>query len=270
MEKSTLSKKEFNDLREILRNIASFCKKNNINYFLVAGTLLGSVRHKGFIPWDDDIDIGMVRSDYEKFLKLYPSDKNQEYFVQALENDSKYWLSFAKVRKKDTFILEEEVKEKKVNKEIAIDVFPFDTVPDNGYQNFKPIAFLIIQIRDAIFHKNLHIKPSRFITKILKIFPVKFLYWVQKKLMLKYQNKDTNHLICYCTPYKTSKEYIEKSAVLPVKNGEFEGEKFSIMNKPEVYLANIYGADYMQLPPLEKRVTHGILKVDIHKGEQDE
>lgn len=88
----------------ILDEIVRICNDNGIKYFLDYGTLLGAVRHKGYIPWDDDIDIGMLRSDYEKFIKSYPSDKNNKYFVQTLETDPNYWHSYARIRKKNTFM----------------------------------------------------------------------------------------------------------------------------------------------------------------------
>lgn len=85
---------------EILKKIDEVCKKHNINYWLDSGTLLGAVRHQGFIPWDDDIDIGMLREDYEKFLKVAQKDLGDDYFLQTRSTDKNYPLVFAKVRKK--------------------------------------------------------------------------------------------------------------------------------------------------------------------------
>ncbi len=270
---TSISKKDLEDLKatelEILKEVTAFCDKNNLTYFLVGGTLLGSVRHQGFIPWDDDIDIGMLREDYEKFIKLYPKDKNGKYYIQCLENDSNYWLPFAKIRKSNTLMLEADLEGTNLNKEIFIDVFPFDTVPDTGYKKFKWVAFLIINNVEAILAKRLKKKAPRIYSKVLKIFPVKFLYYFEKKLMMKYDKKDYNHLICYCGRYAKEKEYLERDVILPVKKGDFEGLKFNIMNKPDVYLTNLYG-DYMKLPPKEKQETHGILKVNVHKGEHHE
>ncbi len=269
-----ISKKDLQDLKdtelEILKEVADFCDKNNLTYFLIGGTLLGSIRHKGFIPWDDDIDIGMPRNDYEKFIKLYNKDRSKKYFLQCLEYDDNYWLSFAKVRKSNTLMLEETLENTNLNKEIFIDIFPYDTVPDTGYNSFKLLAFFIVNLRDAVHAKALKQKAPRIYSKLLKIFPVKFLYKMEKKLMLKYNNQETNHLICYQVRYATEKGYVSKNAVLPVKKGDFEGLKFNIVNDPDIYLRTLFDDDYMKLPPVEKRETHGILKVDINKGEHHE
>ena len=258
---------------EIVSDVDKFCKENDITYFLIAGSLLGSIRHKGFIPWDDDIDIGMMRSDYEKFIKLYPNNSKNKYYVQSLETDPKYWQSYAKVRKSNTLMIEERVKDLSVNKEIFIDVFPFDKVSDLGYEKVKIRANLIKVIRDTIYLKR-HIKKLyecnfKIFATVLRIFPVKFLYFMQKKMMTYYQNKNTHHCICYIGEYKTRNEYMNIDDFLPVKKGDFENKKFNILNNPHAYLEKIYG-NYMELPPVNKRITHGILKVDFLKGDLDE
>ena len=264
----TLSKEDLQKLHEvqveILKDVDRFCRQNDITYFLIAGTLLGSIRHKGFIPWDDDIDIGMLRADYEKFIELYPSDKTSCYFVQSLEKDPDYWHSYAKVRKRNTLMEETKIQHVNLNKEIFIDVFPFDNVKDGGYDKIKYRANIIKVIRETIYVKRkiITLKDCRikFLSFLFLIFPVKTLYKIQKKLMMKYQNIETKNVACYIGEYQTRNEYMDRDVFLPVKKGEFEGEKFNILNKPEVYLEKIYG-DYMKLPPPSKRVAHGVLSI---------
>ena len=251
---------------EILKDIHNFCQENNIKYFLVAGTLLGSVRHKGFIPWDDDIDIGMMRDDYEKFIKLYPSDKSNKYFVQSLETDSNYWHSYAKVRKKNTLMKEKKIAHLNLNKEIFVDVFPFDNVKDGGYDKVKFRANIIKVIRETIYVKRKIITLSdcriKLLSALFMVFNVKTLYKIQKKLMTWYNNQETMNVACYVGEYETRKEYMEKKIFLPIKECIFEGEKFNTMNNPDGYLKRIYG-NYMELPPVEKRVTHGVLEISL-------
>ena len=266
----TISQEDLKKLHEvqveILKDIDKFCQEHNITYFLIAGTLLGAVRHKGFIPWDDDIDIGMLRSDYEKFIKSYPSDKNNKYFVQTLETDSNYWHSYAKIRKKNTFMNEAKIASLNLNKEIFVDLFPFDNVKDGGYDKIKYRANIIKVIRESIYVKRkiITLRDCRIklLSAIFLIFPVKTLYKFQKKLMMKYDKIETTNVACYIGEYQTRNEYLKKDVFLPVKKQEFEGEMFNAINKPEVYLEQIYG-DYMQLPPKEKRVAHGVLEISL-------
>ena len=274
---TSISKKELEDLKkvelEILIDFANFCDKHNLTYFLVGGTLLGSIRHKGFIPWDDDIDVGMPRSDYEKFLELYSKDTKSKYYVQSLETDSSYWQCYAKVRKSHTLVIESAIKDLNINKEIGIDIFPFDLVSANSYSDVKVRATLIRSIRDTIQVKK-NIKGisdchHKIISLILKIFSIKRLYKTNKKLMTKDNNKDCNILMCFLMDYKIEKEFNEKSIFYPLKEGDFEGYKFKLPNNYDYYLTHVYG-DYMKLPKKEDRVTHGIIKVDINKGEVDE
>lgn len=122
---------------EILKKVDQVCRQYQINYFLIAGTLLGAVRHKGFIPWDDDIDIGMLRSDYEKFIDicLHKQALGKEYYLHCNESDEDYYLPFIKVKKNNTTFAEKCNENIDTHKGIFIDVFPYDNVP-------KPVSFL--------------------------------------------------------------------------------------------------------------------------------
>ncbi len=255
---------------DMLKEIDEFCKKNDITYFLIYGSLLGSIRHKGFIPWDDDLDIGMFREDYEKFIKIFPQTNKSPMYVQCMENDPNYWLSFAKIRKSNTLMLEENNKDLNINSEIFIDVFPFDKAKDGGYKKII-IRANIIRIITSTIHvkrktgKLKNCQHKAFVT-LFRILPVKLLYKIEKKLLMKDYKKDTSHRVCYFTVYPVRTEYMNENIFLPVSRGEFEKEKFNIINKPEEFLKNIYG-DYMKLPPVSKRVNHSIIKVDFNKGE---
>lgn len=132
----TLSK---DDLRKaqllmlkILKEVHRICEKNGIHYFLSDGTLIGAIRHNGFIPWDDDLDIGMLRADYEKFKAAVQTELAEEFIFQSVETDNGCALPFAKVMLKNTKWLEAATKSKKTRKDmqgIYIDVFPYDKIP---------------------------------------------------------------------------------------------------------------------------------------------
>ncbi len=126
---------------EILLEVDRICREYEIPYFLDSGTLLGAVRHKGFIPWDDDIDIGMLRSDYERFLSIANRELGSEYFLQTYRTDGAP-IMFAKVRKKGTTFVEFRLRNIPMEHGLFIDVFPYDFLPQEGdvWQHIKACA----------------------------------------------------------------------------------------------------------------------------------
>lgn len=127
MDKDTLRKVQLT-LLEIAKEVKRVCDENDIKYYLDSGTLLGAVRHSGFIPWDDDFDIGMMREEYDRFCKIAPFALNSNYYLQTWENDEKYAVPFAKVRKKNT-IYRENKANPNLNNGFYVDIFPYDNAP---------------------------------------------------------------------------------------------------------------------------------------------
>ena len=128
-----------NDLRKaqllmlkILKEIHNICVKNNIKYFLSDGTLIGAIRHNGFIPWDDDLDIGMLREDYEKFCSIAQEELPEEFVLQTQKTDKGYGLQFGKVILKNTIWIEKVAKNTKRDYSgLYIDIFPYDKIPED-------------------------------------------------------------------------------------------------------------------------------------------
>ena len=117
---------------EMLKDIDKLCKENDIEYYLISGSALGAVRHKGFIPWDDDLDIGMTDENYFKFLKICEEKLDKDkYFVQTPKTEKNYYLSFAKIRDITTTLVEENNVDIDITYGVYIDVFPFVGVPNN-------------------------------------------------------------------------------------------------------------------------------------------
>ena len=132
-----LQKVEF----DLLRYFIEICEKLNLNYFLVCGSALGAARHEGFIPWDDDMDVGMYREDYNKFMKLAPALLPEGIFLQNYKTDPKYPHVFAKLRNSNTTYIEKSAKDLDINHGIYIDIFPLDGYPENRSEQ-KKLAFL--------------------------------------------------------------------------------------------------------------------------------
>lgn len=252
-----------NEVRKIQLDILSFVdevmKKNGISYWLNAGTLLGCVRHKGYIPWDDDIDICMLRNDYERFAELI-NNENSYYKVLDMHKTDGYYYLFSKVVDTRTHIIEKDLKEIS-EMGIYIDVFPLDYLPSNNRKR-RSIINKVFRLRAIIYYSLLNknqVKKASISTKIKYLFSV---IYGNKKAMRKANN--------YCNRINRMNGYYlsdlvastEKRHFYPASYfddtilGMFEGKMFPIPKNFHEYLSVVYG-DYMKLPPKEKQIlTH--------------
>jgi lipopolysaccharide cholinephosphotransferase len=243
-------------LLEILEYVDSFCEKNSINYFLCGGTALGAVRHKGFIPWDDDIDIMIPRPDYDKFIELMSKDSHTFYKLHSIEIDNSYIYSFAKVCDERT-ILEENVNRPLLG--IAIDIFPIDGFPNNPIQSDKFIKRIkrinhLFQIKlvrtnkSMPLYKRVTLPVLQCILKLCSARKISFYVITQcRKNDFSKSNYIGNIVWGYYNKEKTNKKVFEKSI-----RSLFEGQEFPLMQGYDEYLTNLYG-NYMELPPEGKR-----------------
>lgn len=261
------TKMSLNDIKKIelrmLLEVDRICRLNNICYTLVGGTLLGAVRHKGFIPWDDDIDVGMPRPDYEKFISLFDRYCNNDdyYIVDKSVNDGSKSL-FIKVCDRRTIV---ETKVITSTNNLYIDIFPIDGVSNNEKKKYR-------ELRKAQFLKRIIVHSSSDLSSLDKfkgmsgIF-VKLFHIIAKvygkeratnlleKLALKYDfNSSKECAIVAWASYGKGESY-SKSGFDNMVELDFEGYKFFSISCWDYYLKGIYG-DYMELPPEKKRKTH--------------
>jgi len=249
---------------EILDEIARICYANDIKFQLFAGSLLGAARHGNIIPWDDDIDIAMLRTDYIKFLKIAPQELSHKYFLQSAITDKHSAFSFAKVRKNNTIFIEKGTKTLDIHQGIFIDIFPLDNINFDKH-NKKIINKLKILIginRRAnstfVFNKKkLLLQPLKF---ILRIFRLPTSYYQKKidKLIIKLNNEESdfvNHLTNGITNNRFERFLMKKEDALNLIDVEFEGHKFPVTANYHEFLTRCYG-DYMVLPPVDKQQPH--------------
>ena len=253
---------------EILKEFIRICNKHNLKYFAVGGTLIGTIRHKGFIPWDDDIDIGMPREDYDKFIKISEKELNKKYFIQVGYDYKNSWAPFTKIRKKNTLADEENITHINYPKGIFIDIFPFDNINTNNGILFKIKCNIIVTITDAIYYKwgikKINEIRRKTLCRFFSLFSNKYLKRIQNKLMKSKNKKDTKYLVSYCGSYTMQKETQLKELFFPLQTKKFEDIDILVPNKYDTYLTNIYG-DYMKLPPKEKRENHSMMNISFNE-----
>lgn len=257
-------------IQQILTNILKFidevCQENNLTYSIVGGTAIGAIRHKGFIPWDDDIDIGLLRKDYDKLLQILDSDKykNSKYKCLYFAKENKnYFYHFAKVVDSTTY-LEESNYISCPKMGLYVDIFPFDDIDESKAAKIvKKSQFyasvLSISAQKNInwsknFFKNLFFKIPSFI--FIKTLGYKF--WAKKynKFKLKFKNDNSKLVYPFGGGYGvkdiTPKEYFSSTTDV-----SFENITVKIFKNYDEYLTHVFG-DYMTPPPPEKRRWHQI------------
>lgn len=230
---------------EILLEVDRICRENNINYWLDAGTLLGAVRHRGFIPWDDDIDICMPRNDYDKFIKIIQTDLNKVFCYEY--KNSKYWIqsenylrqSWLKIYYLKHFKSIDNITNKEL-KGTFIDIFPVDEVSRKMVDN--KINGIISKILCVGRKNNTSIKYMvRNLLQNLKLEKI----WIMKSKKLIREGKSKYIVYGIETQFMNNK-YLQKiEDIYPLKELEFEKNKFYVPNNYHQYLTNIYG-DYMK------------------------
>lgn len=284
MEKRVLDKVH-NSILKIMDEIVRICDKYDIEYFLLGGTLLGSVRHKGFIPWDDDLDIGMCRSEYLRFIEICKYELNEEFILDCTQVNYKYYTPFAKVLLKNTIYLEDGIQSYTGPKGIWVDIFVLDNAEKQNSIITKIQSFYVKQIRKEIgFRSNFYRNGERItrinrknIAKSLIIFALSWWIYIlkfenlgiaQQKIMEINKNNDSPYLVNFGSAYGVKKQTMHRSVYFPTKKMEFEGRLYKVPNNYEYFLKRIYGDDYMILPPIEERVTHNPQKIKFEDGEE--
>jgi len=259
----------------IAKEIKRICEKNDIPYFLIGGSCLGAVRHGGFIPWDDDMDIGMLRTDFKAFMEACKTDLGEDFFLQTWDTDPEYPFSYAKIRLKGTHIQEEFSVGTKMDDGIFVDILPFDSVPESGagkkiqaliYYTCKRLLWLKKGLGKNIPGQSTKQAIKYYVFKLLSfLVPYRWIKNFYGKAQQKYNHLQTQYIVPDGA-YAFRKETICRTWEENLKEIAFEDEMFLTFSEWDAYLTHIYG-DYMQLPPPEKRGGHSVLKIDFGRYE---
>ncbi len=256
---------QINELKEIQLNILDtvddFCKLNNITYYLACGTLLGAIRHKGYIPWDDDIDIAMPRPDYLKFLESF---KAVNLEALSIYNTKKCPFPYAKVMDIRTQVVEDTNIKQIIG--VNIDIFPLDGLPTNiksSNWHFYKLLFYsrlaFAKTLNASKRHSLYKNTLLYVTKIIaSFFPTHYLICKINKLGMKYDYVKSDYAGIVVFPVGLTERFIKKGFE-PGGTAEFCGKQYPIPVGYDAWMRNIYG-DYMQFPPKEKQVSNHSFK----------
>ena len=265
----------------ILKRIKDFCNENNIRYYLCGGTMIGAIRHGGFIPWDDDIDIIMPRPDYRKFISLFPKTGLGNYQLLSPYNDDDCCIVFSKVYDDRTIKHDREVAEKYWKYGVDIDIFPTDGVPKdedlcNKYfkQQYRDFHLFLALVGGYSF-------SGSFLKKLIKY---NFTYVVKRlgtvglldahRIALRINDRaeqnsidESDKVAISIFPHYGKHEIVDKEGFLKQIEVEFEDDVFTAPSNYDDYLTSVYG-DYMRLPPVDKQVTHHLSNCYLKEGEQ--
>ncbi len=236
---------------EMLVEFDAICQKHNLKYWLDSGTLLGAVRHQGFIPWDDDIDLSMPVEDYNKFLEIGASQLSSNIFVQTKETDPNFKFDYIKLRSNKASIVEfhEEGREVGYHQGVFVDIFPMLTLPNSSFhEKFYNGIFESIRSVSAV---SLHTPNGEDYPEIREK--------LVKALSLMHQGwKRDDVKVIYGGEMPDVAAWFEIDELFPLKKITFEGLEFYAPKNPQHYLSEIYSFDFMKLPPLDKRATHAL------------
>ena len=273
MELYNMTEEELRGVREqelaVLREVDRLCAAHGLRYCLGYGTLLGAIRHKGFIPWDDDVDIAMPREDFDRLREICATELDGRFFYQSHYTDKNYYYPYDKIRVNGTVFREIFFADRDMHQGVFIDVFPVDHVPEDerlrlrqrrAYRRWYAVLryrFLGTAGRSGL--RGAAVRLFRFLTGL---FPMDWLYKKVEGIMTRYNGTDTGLMSMFISDAR-GRETFPRSYYDDLTYAPFENDKFLIPRAWDEMLEGKFG-DYMTLPPVEQRVSgHKLVEVRL-------
>lgn len=266
MEQQAYLDKIHSNILIVMDEIDRICRLHSIKYYLCGGTLLGAVRHKGFIPWDDDLDIVMPRDDMNRFIEICKTELNSRFQLEWYGSKRGYYQYFPKVSLKDTLFEQEGVLDK-FQSGIFVDIFPLDPSPKYS-ATLEQTKLNVRRIADVICSKHTPYKTlkNRIYKLISSILPKSFLLWVMNKELEKLRAKGETHYANFGSQYKLSKRTMPVEWYGEGENMQFEDRIYVAPKEYMKAIETVFGSNWNQLPPIEKRRSHYPKKVVFSDG----
>lgn len=256
----------------LLKYFRDYCDERGITYYLCGGCLIGALRYKKFIPWDDDADVFMPREDYERFIKLYLEENPSERYVLLNETDETFTRNcFATLVDTSATLIKNYQADLKIPHGVAFDIFPVDPRPSGIKKKFQLFWCVIYSLFRAQTvpekHGGVLALGSRVLLGIFRGFKLRKKIWkFAERHMTKYRLEDCDYICELCAGPRIMKNEYPKELFDSTAEVEFEGEKFKVMRGYREYLTLAFGEDYMTPPPKEEQVvTHDLKLLDLDK-----
>lgn len=236
---------------DIVVEVDAICKKHNIPYWLDYGTLLGAVRHGGFIPWDDDIDISVPMKDYRRLCKILKKELPENLVFQDETTDKNYFLKFAKVRDRNSHLYYPIMGNRGIKEQVLyIDIFPLEKLFSKNIKDFIELIYGNAFRRTRKFYKSRWKYISGLLLMPFALCLIAFVRLISHII-------PSNKYFTGCGVPFYYKHAYHCEYIFPCKSINFEGKELSAPNNIDAYLKNIFG-DYMKVPPVDKRIMHSV------------
>lgn len=256
---------------EILREIDFICRKYNIKYFLVGGSLLGAVRHRGFIPWDDDLDVGMLRNDYEKFRSVCSKELSDQYVYQSYAEEKASHYIFDKIRIKDTIFSTKFSAKFDIENGVFLDILVYDQT--SNIKTIQKIHIALIQLWKRAINvkwvnyprKNIHYRLTKVLLPVMRKIPFIWFHNVFEKILRAFNGTESDFLIDG-VGMNLKRGPFPKKWFDQIIYVDFENMKVPIPKNYHEYLTHWYGEKYMEVPVISKRSSgHTVYQLDLGK-----
>lgn len=251
----------------MLEDVDRICKEAGLNYFLIGGCAIGAVRHGGFIPWDDDLDIGMYRDDYERFQKLIRESHADKYFLQNSETDPRYPRVIAKLRLKGTIQQERSFESVDCNNGVYIDFFPIDYVSRNEGLAMQlrgklvRLCFAYKTVRSGANNRH-RMGLKKAMRGVAALIPARWVDHLMTAVCTMENRKTQAYSTLFLGAYTWKKEMHRSETIGAGRRIRFETGVFNGPYDVDTFLRNVY-RNYMLLPPPEKRIAHKLTRLDF-------
>lgn len=255
---------------DIVKEIDAICKENDIKYFLVGGSLLGAVRHHGFIPWDDDLDVGMLREDYEKFRKICPGVLSEKYAYQSYLTDRNSHYIFDKIRLKNTVFSTVFSQRFPIENGVFVDILVYDKTSKNPF--IQKVHIKLIQVMKRVINvrwvnrprKSIHYWATKICLPFMRLIPFRAYHKFYERLIRVFNRSKSHYYIDSVGMNLLRGAFPEDCIIGEPEYVPFEDTKLPVPPGWDAYLRHWYGDNYMELPPVSSRASgHSLAQMDL-------